>query len=135
MKFYPDTRGKFTSIEELNEQMISNWNSLIKYDDDVYYLGDLSIQSYVTRSTKNIAECLKQDRFIPMLNLHTNRRPYKIIWSINYARKFNRTLKLMVFRPPSKFKAKVSDKIVEEHNKYKMAKPMFTLRNLKKIKV
>lgn len=100
-----------------------------------YYLGDLSIQSYVTRSTKNIAECLKQDRFIPMLNLHTNRRPYKIIWSINYARKFNRTLKLMVFRPPSKFKAKVSDKIVEEHNKYKMAKPMFTLRNLKKIKV
>lgn len=100
-----------------------------------YYLGDLSIQSYVTKSNKNIAECLKQERFVPLLNLHTNRRPYKIIWSINYARKFNKSLKLMVFRPTSKARAKISNKIIEEHNKYKLAKPMFTLRNLDKIKV
>jgi calcineurin-like phosphoesterase family protein len=42
MKFYPTTRGSFSTIEELNEKMIANWNELIKYDDEVYYLGDLS---------------------------------------------------------------------------------------------
>ena len=43
MKFYPDTRGRFSDIEELNEHMAHKWNLVVtNSDDEVYYLGDLS---------------------------------------------------------------------------------------------
>ena len=32
----------FSSIEEMNEQIILNWNSVVKPNDDIYHLGDLS---------------------------------------------------------------------------------------------
>lgn len=33
----------FTSTEEMNETLINNWNSVVKSDDTVYYLGDFSL--------------------------------------------------------------------------------------------
>jgi calcineurin-like phosphoesterase family protein len=32
----------FASIEEMNETMIENWNSVVTHEDDVYCLGDFS---------------------------------------------------------------------------------------------
>lgn len=33
----------FTSIEEMNEALVANWNSIVKPEDTVYYLGDFSL--------------------------------------------------------------------------------------------
>lgn len=33
----------FASVEEMNEQIVKNWNSLVRFDDDVYLLGDVML--------------------------------------------------------------------------------------------
>lgn len=41
LKFEPDHRP-FSSIEEMNETLILNWNKVVNYEDDVYVLGDFA---------------------------------------------------------------------------------------------
>lgn len=44
-----ETCGKnFSTIEEMNEFLISKWNDKVKNDDEVYILGDLSYRSGVS---------------------------------------------------------------------------------------
>ncbi len=46
----------FSSVADMNENMIERWNSVVKSEDDVYYLGDFSLdQKYV-------------EAFLPQLN-------------------------------------------------------------------
>lgn len=33
----------FSNVDEMNETIIKNWNSLVKPDDDIYHLGDFSM--------------------------------------------------------------------------------------------
>ena len=35
----------FSSVEEMNETMICNWNTVVKPDDDVYVVGDFSFRA------------------------------------------------------------------------------------------
>jgi len=50
----------FDSIEEMNQTLITNWNSVITHRDDVYVLGDVvlgdikTLQSYLSRLLGNI---------------------------------------------------------------------------------
>lgn len=44
----------FTSVEEMNEALIKNWNDVVAPEDEVYYLGDFSmaarpVEIYTTR--------------------------------------------------------------------------------------
>ena len=34
----------FSSIEDMNNKMIENWNSVVKNDDTIYHLGDFSMK-------------------------------------------------------------------------------------------
>src|ERR1044072_8604621 len=33
----------FANVEEMNRQLINNWNSVVKFDDTVYHLGDFAM--------------------------------------------------------------------------------------------
>lgn len=43
VKYCPETRSRFSSIEEMNEFLISEWNANVTDKDTVYILGDVSM--------------------------------------------------------------------------------------------
>lgn len=42
MKYCPSSRGHFGTFEEMDEEIINNWNSKVSKNDIVYHLGDFS---------------------------------------------------------------------------------------------
>lgn len=42
MKFCPKTRGHFTDVQHMNEEMIRMWNEVVEPGDLVYFLGDVA---------------------------------------------------------------------------------------------
>mgnify|MGYP006935470701 CR=1 FL=1 len=38
----------FSSVQEMDEEMISRWNSVVKEKDEVYYLGDFTLGNWAT---------------------------------------------------------------------------------------
>lgn len=42
MKFCPKTRGHFTDVTQMNEQMVADWNAIVGQDDLTYILGDVA---------------------------------------------------------------------------------------------
>jgi len=49
----------FNTVEEMNERLISNWNSVVSDDDLVYHLGDFAFASH--KRTREILERLNGD--------------------------------------------------------------------------
>lgn len=45
LKYQPDTRGHFKSIEEHDEYLVQEWNKLVKPRDTVFHLGDFCFGS------------------------------------------------------------------------------------------
>lgn len=57
-------RGKerpFESVEEMDEILVQNWNSVVKPEDKVYHLGDVSIPR---KGLKHLARCNGKKRLI-----------------------------------------------------------------------
>lgn len=42
MKFCPDTRGHFTDVAHMHEEMVRTWNETVQVGDLVYILGDVA---------------------------------------------------------------------------------------------
>lgn len=45
LKFNPDTRP-YASVDEMNEALVENWNSVVGPSDTVYNLGDVAFMGY-----------------------------------------------------------------------------------------
>lgn len=45
---------KFSSVEEMDQAMIDNWNKVVKPNDRVYHLGDLAINR---RAIETVSKC------------------------------------------------------------------------------
>ena len=43
IKYESETRGMFADPAEMNEKIISNWNSVVSPEDTVYVLGDFAM--------------------------------------------------------------------------------------------
>ena len=41
-KFCPETRSHYTDVDNMNEEMVREWNTMISADDLVYILGDVA---------------------------------------------------------------------------------------------
>lgn len=63
----------FNSIEEMNEKIIQNWNSVIKDDDIVYHLGDVYLNAEYASIYKILKE-LKGQKYLAYGNHDTDAR-------------------------------------------------------------
>ena len=90
-----------------------------------FYNGDL-VSNYVTMLKRHMNKWASENAGyeIPELDWHSNRRPGKIIWSINHARKQHRWLILFAFAPCAKFRRKVSDGFKTHPEIYKLARTL-----------
>jgi calcineurin-like phosphoesterase family protein len=43
----------YTSVQEMNEDLIQRWNNQVKPEDTVYYLGDFSLGKNAVREITN----------------------------------------------------------------------------------
>lgn len=66
--YTPFSRGYFSSVEEMNAQLISNWNSVITDNDIVYMLGDFAFAG--TQKIQAILEQLNRRKLIMIKGNH-----------------------------------------------------------------
>lgn len=62
IKYCPKTRGHFSSIDEMNNFMIKEWNESVGDNDEVYILGDISF--YSVEKTVAILDQLKGKKIL-----------------------------------------------------------------------
>jgi calcineurin-like phosphoesterase family protein len=70
----------FTSVPEMNEALINNWNSKITNNNDtVYFLGDFALGSYTPSDLKNIFDRLNGQKVLIYGN-HDHSEIKKLPW-------------------------------------------------------
>lgn len=80
MKYCPKSRP-FTSVEEMNETIVSNWNDSVRSNDTVYILGDVAFGP--AKEAVSILDRLNGKKILIVGN-HDNR----IIKSSDFCRQF-----------------------------------------------
>lgn len=75
LKYHSDSRP-FETVEEMNEQLISRWNSRVKKQDIIYILGDISFASI--QKTKEFLEQLNGQKHLIFGNHDRKLRSYEI---------------------------------------------------------
>lgn len=48
----------FASVEEMNEVLVNNWNSIVKSEDTVYFLGDFSLSAHYLTYVSRLNGCI-----------------------------------------------------------------------------
>lgn len=62
IKYCPESRGHLSSVEEMNEVLIQNWNSVVKDTDAVICLGDFAFAN--VHKTTEVFNRLKGIKFL-----------------------------------------------------------------------
>lgn len=65
----------FSDVEDMNRQLIQNWNRVVKKEDIVYVLGDVSFAG--TKATREIVTQLNGRKMLIMGNHDFGRSPAK----------------------------------------------------------
>lgn len=73
----PDFGRNFSSVEEMNETLIDNWNSVVNKEDTVYVVGDFSFGN--TTQTTQVFNRLKGNKILVKGN-HDDRATLKMPW-------------------------------------------------------
>lgn len=69
------TNRPFNSVEEMDKQLIINWNNVVKKKDRIFVLGDFSFHNKIR--TKEILEQLNGYKILVMGN---HDRPHSVKW-------------------------------------------------------
>lgn len=62
MKFCPETRGRYSGVDDMDLSMLEEWNSIVTPQDTVYILGDISFRDLKT--TMEIVYCLNGSKHL-----------------------------------------------------------------------
>lgn len=73
----------FSSVEDMDKEMVDRWNSVVKENDEIYYLGDLTLGNWETaygyiKQLKGRIKFIKgnhDERWFPSLNTHQKLPP------------------------------------------------------------
>ena len=82
------TNRPFSTIEEMNEKLINNWNKIVKDEDEVYIIGDLFFKSQL-----NVENYLKQLKGIKYLVIGNHDKTW--LDTLDYKKYFKATSELM----------------------------------------
>lgn len=79
-----------------------------------YYLGDLLVR-YVKKYRPPIdnGDSIEAQKPIECLNWHSNGKVAKVIWTIHYARRFNKSCRIMSFQPFYLMSRRVSEAVMD----------------------
>lgn len=50
----------FETVEEMNQQLITSWNAVVKEADQVYHLGDLAMHPQYEKGSQDVLELVQQ---------------------------------------------------------------------------
>lgn len=72
LEYEKESRGSLSSLDEMNEKIISNWNERVDEDDTIYILGDVFMGS--CEAIPTIMSRLKGKKILIRGNHDTNKR-------------------------------------------------------------
>lgn len=75
LEFESETRGHYRNVEEMDADLIKQWNNIITNDDVVYYLGDFAFKSK-QREIETILDTLRFKQMNVILGNHDN-KPFR----------------------------------------------------------
>ena len=123
VKKYPEySHIKFQGFKDLLKDLLNKYKEEILTNTHgvrlPFYLGDISIK-YVDMENINPSASLEVGKEVKYLNFQSFRKAAKILWVIKHARKFNRFLKYMAFKPHTSIRKEAKSKIIENPGMFK----------------
>lgn len=72
----------FKSVEDMDETIINNWNNIVKEDDNVFILGDITLSSQSV--AEKYLERLKGNKYLIIGNHDMIQKSNMLIWEKDY---------------------------------------------------
>ncbi len=127
-KTYPEySKYTFKQFKELWGMLASEYKNIVVSNSHgirlPFYMGDISLK-YVMSSqlNRNYVSSEKASEPVGHLNLITSGKNGKIVWSVDYARKFNAELPLIGFQSCRNFTTMAANSFKENPELFRIAK-------------